>query len=91
MHFCVVIDDRMTEHFPRFNVRFWLSLILIYIFYLCPSLPKLGCNKINKQGYGLARKGHGNAVIDAVCSAPVTAVGPYIREASKMFSCVLNF
>jgi len=32
----------------------------MYLFFLCPSL---GINKINEQGSGLARKGHGNAKV----------------------------
>jgi len=34
---------------PRFHVCFWLSHILVYLFYLCPSQNII---KINKQGYG---------------------------------------
>jgi len=37
---------------------FCLSHKLVCFLYFCPSM-----NKINKQGCGLAKKGHGNEVI----------------------------
>jgi len=37
-----------------------LSLNFVYLLYVCPSLD---ISKINIQGYGLARKGHRNAVL----------------------------
>jgi len=49
---------------PRFHAPFWLSRNLVYFTYVlayayCPSQD---ISIINKQGYGLARKGSGNAV-----------------------------
>jgi len=49
------------DHLPRFHVPFCLSHNLIYLLYFCPSLD---ISEINKQGCGLARKEHGNAVND---------------------------
>jgi len=42
-----------------FHVPFWLSHILVYLFYFCPSYD---ISIINIQSYGLDRKGHGTAV-----------------------------
>jgi len=51
---------------PRFHVSFWLSHILVYLFYLNFSLcPSQDISKIDKQGYGLDRKEHGNAVMES--------------------------
>jgi len=52
-------------HMPRFYVPFWLSRILVHLFYFCPSLcPSSDRKRISKRGYGLDEKRHGNAVID---------------------------
>jgi len=39
---------------PRFHISFWLSHILVYFLYFCPSFcPSWDRNIINKEGYGL--------------------------------------
>jgi len=49
-----------------FMPLFCLSHNLVYLVYFCPSLDKIfDISKINKQGCGLARNGHGNAMIDS--------------------------
>jgi len=53
------------EQISSFHVSFWLSHILVYLFYLCSSLGiSRDISKINKQRNGLARKGRGNGVKD---------------------------
>jgi len=47
---------------PHFHVPFWLSYALVF-YLICPSLKYI--SKINKQGYGLAIKEHGNTVKDS--------------------------
>jgi len=45
-------------HFTFIFYPVFISHILVYLFYLCLCLfPSK-----NKEGFGLARKGHGNAV-----------------------------
>jgi len=39
-----MIFDRLL---PRFHVPFWLSRLLVYLFYFCPSR-----SIVNKQSYG---------------------------------------
>jgi len=54
-----------ARRLPRFYIIFWLSYILVYLFWLClyrSLCPNKDIQIINKQGYGLDRKGHGNAV-----------------------------
>jgi len=52
------------SHIPRFYVPFWLSHILVYLFYLCSSLDisQQDIRKINQQECALARKRNGNAI-----------------------------
>jgi len=45
-----------------------LSHNLVYLLYFCPSLD---ISKINKQGCGLARKGHGNVVKVSIIIFPL--------------------
>jgi len=49
----------MTSQMPRSMSLFCQSLNFACLLYFYPSL---NISKINKQGCGLARKGHGNAV-----------------------------
>jgi len=68
---CLIVKSGKTENItsfdnlpaltitvPRFHVPFWLSHILVCLFYFCPSFcPSWDRNIINKQRYGYDRKG----------------------------------
>jgi len=57
-----LVLSQNRSQLPRFHVLFYLSLNL-FLLYFCLSLDiSYDRSKINKQGCGLARKGHGNGV-----------------------------
>jgi len=51
----VKFSRKAMSQLLRFHVPFWISFILVYLFYLCSSLCP-----------SLARKGHGNEVNDKI-------------------------
>jgi len=59
--FLIEIRGSIKFYLSHFHVPFWLSYILVYLFYICPSFCcSWNRSIINKQAVAKTEKGHGN-------------------------------